>query len=299
MFNPRLYAGALSIALLSQVPAHALENGSTSYPAGIMTVMSGLVGAPGNYVYSYNKFENITSLRDGNGNANPPGANGGVQAHALRLVHVFDQPTLFGGNIAIEAAIPYIDGTLHLPAYGISGGGRGFGDPLFGVLIGWQSQSFFQNVELDMVVPTGSYQANRLFNPGNNVTSGYLAYSFTWFPLRQLEISSKINLNYSSVNSATHYQSGLQLTADYGINYHINQTWLVGVGGYANTQLNDDKINGQSAFGDGHRTHEITVGPQVGYGTQKWGGMISWQQHVYARNAAYGNALWVNAYYKF
>jgi len=299
MTKSRLCLGALSIALISQTPAFALENGATSYPAGIMTVMSGLLGGPGTYLYSYNKFDDITSLRDGNGNKTPPGADGGVQSHALRFVHVFEQPTLFGGNLAIQAAIPYIDGTLHFPSYGISGGGRGFGDPMFGVLLGWQSPTFMQNIELDIVVPTGAYQKDSLFNPGNNVTSGYIAYSFTWFPLRQIEISSKINLNFSSVNSATNYQSGVQLTADYGVNYHITQSWLVGVGGYANTQLNDDKINGTAAFGDGHRTREVTIGPQVGYGAQKWGGMISWQQHVYARNAAYGNALWLNAYVKF
>lgn len=277
MMKLRICAGAIAIACLTQTPAFALENGTSNYPAGIETVMSGLLGGPGTYLYSYNKFQNITSLRDSNGDKNPPGSNGGVQAHALRAVHVFQQQIL-GGNLAVQAALPYVDGTLHLPAFGISGGARGFGDPLFGVLLGWQSPTLFQTLELDVVVPTGSYQQARLFNPGNNVTSGYVAYSFTWFPARQLEISSKINLAYSSVNSATHYQSGVQLTADYGVNYHINQKWLVGIGGYANTQLNDDKINGAAAFGDGHRTRELTVGPQVGYATQKWGTMLRWEQ---------------------
>jgi hypothetical protein len=299
MFKNRVCVGTFVLTCLPATHALALENGTSSYPEGIMTVMSGVLGGPGTYVYSYNKFENITSLRDNNGNKGPAGANGGVQAHATRLVHVFEQPTVLGANVAIQAALPYVDGTLHFPSFGIAGGGRGFGDPLFGVMLGWQSPSYMQTLEFDIVVPTGSYRADRLFNPGNNVTSGYVAYSFTWLPLRQLEISSKINLAYSSVNSATHYQSGLQLTADYGVNYHINQQWLVGLGGYANTQLNDDKINGTAAFGDGHRTHELTIGPQVGYGTQKYGVMLHWQRHVYARNAAYGNALWLNAYYKF
>ncbi|CAB3656248.1 SphA family protein [Paraburkholderia rhynchosiae] len=294
-----IYGAICAAAGLAQNSAFALENGTSSYPSGIMTVMSGVLGGPGNYLYSYNRFEDITSLRDGGGNTSPPGANGGVQAHALRAVHVFGTPPIFGANIAVQAALPYVDGTLHFPSYGISGGGRGFGDPLFGVLLGWQSPQYFQTFEVDVVAPTGSYDKTRLFNPGTNVTSLYLAYAFTWMPVRQLELSSKINLNYSSVNSATHYQSGVQLTADYGVNYHINQTWLVGLGGYLNTQLNDDKINGQSAFGDGHRTNELAFGPQVGYGTQKWGAMLHWQRHIYARNAAYGNALWLNAYFKF
>ena len=37
----------------------------------------------------------------------------------------------------------------------------------------------------------------------------------------------------------------------------------------------------------------------VGYGTQKWGAVLHWQHQIYARNAAYGNTLWLNAYVKF
>ncbi|MDR6475131.1 MULTISPECIES: SphA family protein [Paraburkholderia] len=299
MNRHKLYGAACVAVGLAQSPAFALENGTSSYPSGIMTVMSGLLGGPGTYLYTYNKFENITSLRDGGGNSNPQGANGGLQAHSLRAVHVFETPTILGGKIAVQAALPYVDGTLHLPSFGVSGGARGIADPLFGMLVGWESPHYLQTVELDVIAPWGSYDKTRLFNPGSNVTSFYLAYAFTWMPLQQIELSSKINLSYSSVNSATHYQSGVQLTADYGLNYHINQNWLVGVGGYVNTQLNDDKINGQSAFGDGHRTNELTLGPQVGYGTQKWGAVLHWQHQIYARNAAYGNTLWLNAYVKF
>ncbi|MFM0005127.1 hypothetical protein PQR57_29470 [Paraburkholderia dipogonis] len=35
----------------------------------------------------------------------------------------------------------------------------------------------------------------------------------------------------TSNNAAIRYQSGVQLTADYSVNYHIKHNWLVGVGG--------------------------------------------------------------------
>lgn len=278
--------------------ASALENGTTSYPSGLMTVMSGLLGDPGTYAYSYNKFQSIRSLRGGNGEASPPGVDGSLQAHAIRMVHVFEEPVL-GGNLALQAAIPYVDGTLHFSSFGFSSGGRGFGDPMFGVLLGWKSPALFQTVELDLVPRMGSYDKNRVFNPGNNANTVYLAYSFTWFPVRELEVSSKINLNISGENPATNYRSGVQLVADYGINYHIGRIWLVGIGGYLATQLTDDKQNGAAAFGDGHRTKSITVGPQVGFGTPQWGAFLSWQRSVYSRNAASTDTVWLNGYLKF
>lgn len=289
---------AIAAAGVAQ-PALALENGTTSYPNGLMTVMSGLLGDPGTYAYTYNKFVDIKSLRDGDGNGAPPGANGSLQAHSLRVVHVFDGPKFLGADIALQAAIPYVDGTLNFPSFGISGGGRGFGDPLFGIMLGWKSPTFLQTLELDPVLRTGSYDQKRLFNPGNNANTLYLAYAFTWFPTRQLEVSSKINVNFSGRNPATDYRSGIQVVADYGVNYHLTQSWLVGVGGFVATQLTDDKLRGAPAFGDGHRTHAMTIGPQVGYGTPGWGAFLSWQRNIYARNAASGDTVWLNAFMKF
>jgi len=176
------------------------------------------------------------------------------------MVDAFEEPVL-GGNLALQAAIPYVDGTLNFLSFGFSSGGRRVGDPMFGMLLGWKSPALFQTVELDLVPRTGSYDKNRAFNPGNNANTVYLAYSFTWFPVRVLEVSSKINLNISGEKPATDYRSGVQLVADYGINYHIGKIWSAGIGGYLETQLTDDKQNGAAAFDDGYRTKSIAVAP--------------------------------------
>ncbi|WP_040068516.1 SphA family protein [Pseudomonas batumici] len=286
-------------ALLFVGKAMALEGGTSSYPEGIVTVMSGAVGAPGDTtVYSYNKLIDIDSVRDGQGNKVFPEAKGKIHAHALRVTHTLDGLTLLGGNVSLQVAVPYIDGHLDIPALGPAGSGHsnGMGDPLFGALVSWQSPTYLHNVELDFVTPWGKYDPHALVNPGNNSKAIYAAYAFTWFPLPQVEVSSKISVNYSFENPKTDYKSGVQVVADYGVNYRLTQNWLAGIGGYVSTQLSDDQLRGDDI---GNRTKSIKVGPQFGYANRDWGVIATYQSDVYARNTSKGDTLMLNGFIKF
>lgn len=277
----------------------ALEGGTSSYPLGIVTVMSGAVGAPGEtHAYTYNKTVGVDSIRDGRGDKVFPKAKGRVHAHALRLVHTLDGPTLLGGNVSLQVAVPYVDGHLDIPALGPQSrdSSNGMGDPLFGALVSWQSPTYLHNLELDFVAPWGKYDEHALVNPGNNSKAIYAAYAFTWFPVSQVEVSSKVSVNYSYENPKTDYKSGVQLAVDYGFNYRLTQNWLAGIGGYLSTQLNDDQFHGDDV---GNRTKSIKVGPQIGYASRDWGIIASFQKDVFARNASEGDTVMLNGMFKF
>lgn len=277
----------------------ALENGNSSYPAGIVTVMSGAVGAPGEtHVYTYNKRIDINSIRDNNGDKVFPEAKGAIHAHALRVVHTLDGPKFLGGDVSLQAAVPYIEGHINIPALGPFERDRvsGMGDPLFGVMVSWMSPTYLHNIELDVVAPWGKYDKNALINAGSNSKAVYAAYAFTWFPLQRVEVSSKISLNYSFENNDTDYKSGVQLVADYGLNYRLTEKLLVGVGGYVSTQLNDDQVHGDDI---GNRSRSIKVGPQIGYADRNWGVFAAYQDDVYARNTAGGDTVMLNGFMKF
>ncbi|WP_095059495.1 transporter [Pseudomonas sp. Irchel s3f7] len=279
--------------------SYALEGGASSYPLGILTVMSGAVGAPGETgIYTYNKRIQLESLRDGQGDKQFPKAKGTIHAHALRVVHTLEETELLGGNVSVQAALPYVKGDIDIPALGAYGydDAAGMGDPLFGVLVSWVSPRYFQNVEFDLVEPWGKYRKGALINPGNNARALYAAYAFSWFALPQVEVSSKISLNYSFENDATNYQSGIQLVADYGVNYRISDAWLAGVGGYITTQLNDDEQFGKDV---GNRTKNIKVGPQIGYAQTGWGVVAAYQKDVFARNVGESNVLMINTVVRF
>lgn len=277
----------------------ALEGGTSSYPAGIVTVMSGAVGAPGEtHLYTYNKLIDIDSIHDGRGDKVFPKVKGKIHAHALRLVHTLDGPTLLGGNVSLQIAVPYVQGHVDIPALGPFGrdSASGMADPMFGALVSWQSPTYLHNIELDYVAPWGEYDEHALINPGNNSSVIYAAYAFTWFPLPQVEVSSKISTNYSFENQKTDYQSGVQVVADYGINYRFSNNWLAGVGGYLATQLSDDQLHGKDI---GNRTKSIKVGPQIGYAHRDLGLFAAYQSDVYARNTTEGDTIMLNGFIKF
>lgn len=279
--------------------AHGTEGGATTYPDGLMTVMSGVLGGPGTYVFNYNRFITNSSIRDNNGNANPPGGSASIQAHAIRLLHVFDGVKLFGGDVGAEVAQPYLDGTVRLPSLGLSGGARGFADTLVGPIVGWHSPAYHQTLGLDVSIPTGSYDKNRIFNPGSNATNVQLAYAFSWLPTAQLELSSKLNVIWNAKNPATDYQSGVEFIADFGMNYHLPKGFWAGVGGYYHTQFNNDTQHGEPAFGTGNRVRDLTLGPQLGWGNPKYGVYASLQRSVYTRNTLRATQVYVNGFIGF
>jgi hypothetical protein len=300
MKNKKLLYLAISITLpVLTKNAVALEGGTSSYPVGILTVMSGAVGAPGEtYLYTYNKRIDINSTRDNKGNKAFPKAKGAIHSHALRIVHTLDGPRFLNGNVSLQAALPYVGGHLNIPALGSHerGSVSGMGDPMLGFLVSWMSPTYLHNFDFELIEPLGKYDKNALINASSNARALYASYAFTWFPLQRLEISSKISVNYSFENDATNYKSGVQLVADYGVNYRLTQNWLAGVGGYLSTQLNDDQVNGQDA---GYRSRSTKIGPQVGYANSDWGFFVAYQNDVYARNTSKGDNLLLNGFVKF
>lgn len=294
-----LRAATCCFGFLLSSHGYALEGGTSSYPAGTVTVMSGAVGAPGEtHFYTYNKLIDINSIRNNEGDKVFPKAKGRIHAHAIRVVHTLDGPKFLGGDVSVQAALPYVKGHINIPALGPfeRDSVSGMGDPMFGFLVSWMSATYLHNVDIELIEPWGKYDEHALINAGNNTRALYMGYAFTWLPVDRVELSSKISLNYSWENNDTNYQSGVQLVADYGLNYRVSQNWLAGVGGYISTQLTDDQSNGHDI---GNRSRSTKIGPQIGYGTREWGLVAAYQNDVYARNTSGGDTIMLNAFLKY
>jgi hypothetical protein len=261
--------------------------------------MSGAVGAPGEtHVYTYNKLIDINSIRDGRGGKSVPKAKGKIHAHAIRVVHTLEGPKFLGGDVSLQAALPYVKGHINIPVLGPyeRDSASGMGDPMLGFLVSWMSPTYYQNIDVELIEPWGKYDKNALINPGNNTRALFVGYAFTWFPVDRVELSSKISVNYSFENKATDYKSGVQLVADYGLNYRVTQNWLAGIGGFISTQLNDDQSQGQDI---GNRSRSTKIGPQVGYASRDWGFVAAYQKDIYARNTSGGDTIMLNGFLKF
>jgi hypothetical protein len=286
----------VSLLALPIMQARATEGGGTTVPLGVRTIATGVLQEPGDYLLTYNNWVTAHTLADGNGDNSLPGASLKVEAHSLRYVHVFQDLKIAGGNTSFEVATAYVKNSLS-SAF-VNGEDSGIGDTVFGPAIGWHSPQYHQLLSLLVVAPTGSYDAKRALNVGRNYYALQADYAGTWFFAPHWELSGMLKFVFNQKNKDTGYRSGTETTSDFAVNYHIDDNWFAGVGGYAHNQLTSDTINGVDYDG-GHRVRDFAVGPQIGWGTRQYGIYLAWQKQLVARNTAKGDLVWLNAFVKF
>ena len=286
-----------ALALVNLVPgvARATENGNTSYPIGVNTVLNGLLPAPGT-----TRFFNYTLHYEADRFAGPDGAStipafkAKVAVDALRLVHTWETP-IAGVAVSSGAIVPLYHVDLSVP--GASGGKNGVGDITLQPLMfnfANASRSFVAYASpFDLAVPNGAYSRKRVANPGANVYAWEPSVYATWFPSPGLEISTMGMIEVHSKNDDTGYRSGAVAMFEYMGGYSLTPTLQLGVQGYVLKQFTDDKLNGERYL-DGFRGRVVAVGPQLRYEVLPGVGfVVKFQKEHSARNRPQGRRLWL------
>src|SRR5512138_1988350 len=144
--------------------ALATEGGGGAYPNGAESFMAGALPPPGTYFVNYLTYYTASKFKDNNGNDLIPDFKLKVAADVLRFIYVTDYKIL-GANWAVHAFVPlaYQDVTM---------GGRsddrfGLGDIIVDpIILGWHSKNFHVTTGLDIYIPVGTYNQDRLANLG-------------------------------------------------------------------------------------------------------------------------------------
>ena len=305
--NQFLVAALCAGALLPVSLVQATEGGGSGYPVGVNTVLSGKMPPPGLTGFLYLSDYKADETKDSNGHNKSNIHNFDLEVHAisLRVDYVYTDFTLFGAKVESRFALPAIDGKVSFdvdtPRGRVHQTDRqsGVGDlTLVPLILGWSAPRFQQLVGVDIVAPTGSYDEDRLLNPGRNTWSYGPWYAFTAYPFEKLEVSSKIIYLMNEKNNATDYKSGSEFNADYNIGYNITKEFQVGVNGYIYKQLTDDEQNGNT-FGDGNRGQVLAVGPSIKYQTPEWGFVMKWQHETEVENKSKGDRFWLQTVFRF
>lgn len=307
--NPlALLAAISSCAALMPLSAQATENGGSSYPLGVNTVLSGRLPPPGLtpfvYLSSYRSDELMGN--DGSKRAGISDFSANVKAASLRLDYVYEGVSILGAGVESRLALPYVDGEIRFdvntPRGKIrrQGSASGFGDLMVApLLLGWASPTVHQMAGVDIFIPTGKYDASRLFNPGRNYWSFGPWYGITAYPLPNLETSAKIIYLVNQENDSTNYRSGNEINIDYNIAYNFSKTLQVGINGYVYKQVSDDTLNGHAVNGNGNRGQVFSFGPTIKYQTPSWGVVAKWQHEEAVENRSRGNRIWFQATARF
>jgi hypothetical protein len=289
-----LVACAVAASGLALPSAEATETGGSVYPFGLNTVATGVLPEPGNYLYLYNTVFTADVTMDGDGRPAPVPFDVEVRAHTLRFLQVLDTPRLLGGRVGWLLAQPYLIGDADIGAR--SDDGSGFGDTTVGLMLGWHHPQRHQMTGVDLILPTGSYSRERLFNPGRNQYSAVFYYALTAPFAERWNANLRANLIVNGTNDDTRYRSGLESGLEYSVNYGFAPGWYAGLNGYLYEQLTDDEFDGSSVGSDGRQARVYAYGPQLVYRQKRWGGALKWQHEDGARNRAQGDKYWLQLF---
>ncbi|OAJ56026.1 phenol degradation protein meta [Paraburkholderia ginsengiterrae] len=287
---------------------HATEGDGSNYPIGVNTLLSGVQPPPGNHIYVYLQEYEATTLVGNSGN--PSGSVSEfslhAQAAAFRLSHVWRDVTFLGATLESRTNIPFVNLDLHFDAHTPkgtvykSGSATGLSDLTVGPLfLGWHWGNLHQVVGLEFFLPTGSYDASRLVNPGRHYYSMQPNYAVTWMPVPNVEFSARALYSVNSVNHVTDYHSGNEFIVDYNAGFRVTPMWQIGASGYFYRQVTDDTQHGQSVNGNGNRGQVFAVGPSIAYGTRKFSVALKYQRETMVRNRPEGNRVWLQMYMPF
>ncbi|KAB0508999.1 SphA family protein [Pseudomonas moorei] len=288
--------------------AVATEGGGSVYPSGVNTVLSGKLPPPGltNFVYVSDYKATKTIGNNGSEKPNIHNFDLDVKALALRFDYTYSDYSILGATLSSRFIIPLVKGNVSFdvdtPAGRVHRSDRqeGVGDiTLVPLLLGWSSPGLSQVVAVDIFTPTGSYDKDRLFNPGRNYWSFAPWYGITAYPIKNLEVSAKALYIVNKENSATKYKSGNELNIDYNIGYNITPTLQLGVSGYFYKQITGDDQDIVTTSTEDNKGRAFAIGPAMKYQTPAWGFVAKWQHESMVLNRAEGDKFWLQAVFRF
>ncbi|MBK1644561.1 phenol degradation protein meta [Thiocapsa imhoffii] len=255
----------LSVASLPEARASnlpALNLGFTSFLDG------GPPAGPGWYVQQYLQFYRDGQIQGpGGGNQLFPTRQGFATAKVdaniglTQLLYQSDQPLLLGGKWGINLMLPY--GKLDTEPRDnliLSTNSSPWGDLLIGPYLQWDpvmgpnGPKYVQRVELQFILPTGSYSSDHPLNLGSNFFSFNPYWAATLWLTPKWTASWRLHYLWNAENNDPYRLLGAS-NSQAGQAYHINfasayevlpERLRVGINGYFLQQFTETKVNGRS-----------------------------------------------------
>lgn len=285
---------AVAMALGLSTAVYASENGQTSYPIGVNTVLNGVLPAPGQtYYYDYFQVYHAGQFNDEHGDSAVPAFRAHVIVNASRIVHTWETP-IGPFTAASGVVLPLVN--INNAIAGNHEHNTAQGDVIVhSLFLGYSNEQhnvfgFF--APFDVLLPTGEYNKNSIANTSLNHYTWMPSWQNTWFPTRSIEVSTGLTAEINAENHDTDYRSGNSATFDWLLGYSLDDTWQVGLQGYYSKQFTDDEINGDSVL-DGFRGQSASIGPQVRYTISPGVAVaLKWQHEFAVENRAEGDRVW-------
>jgi hypothetical protein len=234
---------------------------------------------PGFYFTEYIQYWTSNEFKDQDGHAAlPPFADEKLTAwiSLSQFIYQSNQDILLGGKWGLDIIVPLVSIDMDYGVSNIYGfpqdNGSGFGDILIGPYLQWDpvmgknGPVFMHRVELQMIFPTGKYDAGKI-NPGSNFFSFNPYWAGTFFITPRLTATTRIHYLWNGENDdpdpsgeIKDSRAGQALHLNFAMAYEILPRQLrVGINGYYLKQITDTEMNGSEV--SGRKEQVLGIGP--------------------------------------
>lgn len=283
--------------------------GDSSAILGTEDYFVGALPPPGFHFINYLAYYYADELKDYQGDKDPGDFKANVAAEVLRGIYVSDIEVL-GANLGWHVVVPlvYRDMKYAIGGFEMFDESRAsLGDVYFSpFLLGWHSDLVHVVAGLDIIAPTGQYNADYAVNIGSNhwtfepavAISLILPEGFDFDLKLMYDIHTK-NTDYMTMAGQTaDYQTGQQFHLDYNAGYAVLDNLRLGVCGYYLTGLQDDKLDGDKIANT--KQQVLAVGPSAMYSVNQQLHLVAKVQfETQVENRPQGIFSWLKLIYSF
>jgi hypothetical protein len=292
----------LGLACANALPALATESGVDNIGTGTdgFYVLPLEVDSLPDHMVAFNLYYNHYKARKFN-ISSLGGEVPGVEIESTAVIPRIDYLSplrVAGGRLGIYVAQPWLK--QEVAAFGMSDTRESMGDTTVSPIILWDmGKNLTLAAAVEITVPTGQYDSDRLANTSNNFYTYKPLFSFTWLPTENTELSMKTTYSFNRENKDTDYRSGQIFHFDYSASYRLNDNVTVGLNGYYLKQTTDDKQYGRTVqfagqdVDDGVRGQVFAIGPALHVTFLKYASAeIRWAKEFDVENRPEGEMLW-------
>jgi hypothetical protein len=266
------------LALFAGLPAWAQDPHLPPTNLSITNMQDGNAPGPGWYYMQFVQAYQSNNFKNGTGQtvADAPQINSIL---AMQQLIFISKAKFLGGNLGYTTIVPLVK----LSATGNNGvmptiNPNPLGDIITGPLIQWSNKKLWgmdysHRLELDLGIPTGSYQQGYDVNPGAHIWRIFPHYTFTLSPTKKLSFSMRHHLTYYFDEIGTRAKPGITYNFNYSAEYTIVPGLTLEIAGYYLNQLQQDSYNGNNHYYQdtyhisNTKERVFAYGPGIGYVT--------------------------------
>ena len=265
-----------------------------AYPDGAEGFECGMVPPPGLHFVNYNLFYMASDLKDNDGEKVPGlDLDLNVFGEIARFVYT-SKAQILGANWGAHMFIPIL--RISMMDETRSGLGDIIIDPF---ILSWHRPCFHAAAGLDIYLPSGAYDTKEAINIGNNFATFEPVFAFTYIPPNGWSWSMKFMYDIHGENDDLKFAPGNEFHFDYAVGYAAHPKVKLGVSGYFNQQVTDDKLADVEVKDARSRVFAIGPGVKFNFPENRLSLVFRPQFEMAARNQPQGTAVWIKLVYSF